>query len=171
MESLQTIDNFYYTIDDEGFLKGTIRVDAVNDFNKNSVVEAVLPSDSLSHLERWRWVDSAWIKAVDFRGHSWYDPMDTNKVHNPKTFYDAPPEGWLYWPAGENPIKSQSELLRKEWNEIRRRRNSLLVASDWTQLPDVPLATKEAWAVYRQQLRDITDQPDPFNVVWPIPPG
>jgi hypothetical protein len=56
------------------------------------------------------------------------------------------------------------------WPTIRARRDALLVQSDWTQLPDVPLATKEAWATYRQQLRDITLQPDPHNISWPTPP-
>lgn len=52
------------------------------------------------------------------------------------------------------------------------KRNRLLAASDWTQLPDVPLATKEVWATYRQALRDITDQPGyPLEVVWPVAPG
>ena len=57
------------------------------------------------------------------------------------------------------------------WQEVRNRRTRLLQESDWTQLPDVPLATKEAWATYRQALRDITEQPDPFNIAWPTPPG
>lgn len=58
-----------------------------------------------------------------------------------------------------------------QWPVMRAKRNQLLAASDWTQLPDVPLATKEAWAIYRQALRDITLQQDPFNIVWPVPPG
>lgn len=58
-----------------------------------------------------------------------------------------------------------------EWPLVRAQRNALLKQSDWTQLPDVPLATKEAWATYRQALRDITNQPDPLNIVWPVPPG
>lgn len=58
-----------------------------------------------------------------------------------------------------------------EWPVVRAKRNQLLTASDWTQLPDVLLATKEAWAVYRQALRDITQQADPFNIVWPVPPA
>lgn len=58
-----------------------------------------------------------------------------------------------------------------EWPIVRAERNQLLTASDWTQLPDVPLATKDAWADYRQALRDITEQPDPFAIVWPTPPG
>lgn len=58
-----------------------------------------------------------------------------------------------------------------QWSVVRRQRDALLAQSDWTQLPDVPLATKERWAIYRQALRDVTLQPDPFNVVWPVAPG
>lgn len=57
-----------------------------------------------------------------------------------------------------------------QWEKVKRLRLEMLQASDWTQLPDVPLATKEAWAAYRQALRDVTLQPDPFNIVWPQPP-
>ena len=57
-----------------------------------------------------------------------------------------------------------------EWPLVRKKREILLAESDWTQLPDVPVKTKEAWATYRQALRDITEQPDPFNIVWPTPP-
>lgn len=56
------------------------------------------------------------------------------------------------------------------WTAVREKRNYRIAASDWTQLPDVPLVTKEAWAAYRQQLRDITLQPDPFNIIWPTAP-
>ena len=50
-------------------------------------------------------------------------------------------------------------------------RNQLLAESDWTQLPDVPPSVKEAWASYRQALRDITQQPGfPAEVVWPTRP-
>ena len=55
---------------------------------------------------------------------------------------------------------------------IRSTRTSLLASSDWTQLPDVPIETKDSWAIYRQALRDITDQPEyPLNVIWPDPPS
>jgi hypothetical protein len=56
---------------------------------------------------------------------------------------------------------------------ITRNRNSLLLASDWTQLPNNPLTPElqAAWATYRQQLRDITSQSGyPTNVVWPTAP-
>ena len=54
---------------------------------------------------------------------------------------------------------------------VKLKRNELLVKSDWTQLPDVPLSNKNEWASYRQQLRDITMQSGyPFDVVFPKPP-
>lgn len=56
------------------------------------------------------------------------------------------------------------------WAKVRQKRDNLLIACDWTQLPDVPSETKTVWADYRQALRDITSQTDPFNIVWPTPP-
>ena len=56
------------------------------------------------------------------------------------------------------------------WDEIRFTRNQLLSGSDWTQILDVPLIGKQAWAAYRQALRDITLQTDPFTIVWPVAP-
>jgi hypothetical protein len=54
--------------------------------------------------------------------------------------------------------------------KVRAERDRLLLASDWTQLVDSPLSAeqKEAWAVYRQALRDVTDQVGfPGVVEWP----
>jgi len=53
-----------------------------------------------------------------------------------------------------------------QWPIIRAERNRLLAASDWTQLPDAS-ADAAAWATYRQALRDITTQANPFSIVWP----
>jgi hypothetical protein len=61
--------------------------------------------------------------------------------------------------------------LEDAWLSARLQRNKLLSATDWTQMPDVSLQTKEQWAQYRQALRDVTNQTDPFNIVWPIPPS
>lgn len=61
----------------------------------------------------------------------------------------------------------------QKWMEVRFNRDELLRNSDWTQLNDAPitLEKKTAWATYRQQLRDITMQSDPFNIVWPSNPN
>jgi hypothetical protein len=57
-----------------------------------------------------------------------------------------------------------------QWPIVRAERNQKLQACDWTQLSDIPAETKALWEPYRQALRDITDQPDPFNIIWPTPP-
>ena len=57
-----------------------------------------------------------------------------------------------------------------QWLVVKGQRNSLLASSDWTQMPDVEINTKAAWATYRQELRDITTQTDPFNIIWPSKP-
>lgn len=56
-----------------------------------------------------------------------------------------------------------------QWAVVRAERNTKLAACDWTQLPDAPADTA-AWATYRQELRDITTQDDPFNITWPSEP-
>lgn len=57
-----------------------------------------------------------------------------------------------------------------QWPIVREQRDKLLQESDYTQLPDVPLPDKQLWATYRQELRDVTKQPDPFNIIWPTKP-
>ena len=57
-----------------------------------------------------------------------------------------------------------------QWQVIRTQRNQILKDSDWTQVSDSPV-DKSAWSVYRQQLRDITKQSDPFKIVWPTSPN
>jgi hypothetical protein len=56
-------------------------------------------------------------------------------------------------------------------NETSNRihRNGLLAASDWTQAADSPV-DRNAWATYRQQLRDLPAHPDWPNVTFPDPP-
>jgi hypothetical protein len=53
-----------------------------------------------------------------------------------------------------------------QWQVIRTQRNQMLKDTDWTQVADAPV-DKAAWATYRQALRDITTQADPFNIIWP----
>lgn len=73
------------------------------------------------------------------------------QLYDGSVFSDAPPD------------------VDAEWAYVRAQRNALLAASDWTQLTDAPV-DKAAWATYRQELRDITMQNDPFNIIWPTKP-
>lgn len=64
----------------------------------------------------------------------------------------------------------QATKTAQKWEEIKQHRNALLAQCDWTQLPDAPLTTptKEAWRVYRQQLRDLPEMyAEPELVVYP----
>jgi len=59
------------------------------------------------------------------------------------------------------------------WDDIRAERDRLLADCDWTQVADAPLTAseKQAWADYRQTLRDIPqDFATPDDVVWPEQP-
>lgn len=60
-------------------------------------------------------------------------------------------------------------LTASQWGNVRTERNKRLADCDWTQLPDAPVDAT-VWAEYRQALRDITTQTDPFNIVWPEEP-
>lgn len=58
--------------------------------------------------------------------------------------------------------------------QIREQRNLLLAACDYTQLADAALSAeqKQAWAEYRQALRDITKHVEADgSVVWPQKPA
>ena len=67
---------------------------------------------------------------------------------------------WLY-------VKTDDDIAA----EVRTLRAGLMSACDWTQLPDVPPATRDLWATYRQALRDISKQSSfPRSVIWPTIP-
>lgn len=61
------------------------------------------------------------------------------------------------------------------WRQVRYKRNELLLQSDWTDTASAQARMGEAmynaWQAYRQALRDVTSQPDPFNITWPQPPS
>mgnify|MGYP006107788115 FL=1 len=60
-----------------------------------------------------------------------------------------------------------------KWSEVRSGRDSLLSESDWTQFNDSPISgsTLTDWQTYRQSLRDITNQSDPYDITWPNIPS
>lgn len=79
---------------------------------------------------------------------------------------DAPSQAELdaAWPQVESDRK---------WAGVRAERDARLSACDWTQVADAPLtaSVKQAWADYRQALRDIPQtQDDPDSIVWPETP-
>lgn len=76
-------------------------------------------------------------------------------------------QNWVITDATQSEIDARIE---NKWDEIREIRNELLKECDWTQLGDIPSETKTLWQNYRQELRDITNQLNPFNISWPAKP-
>lgn len=70
-------------------------------------------------------------------------------------------------------LEEIEERKSLEWESIRRKRNELLIESDWTQFQDSPITGSKLneWQNYRQSLRDITDETDPYNLTWPTKPN
>ena len=70
-----------------------------------------------------------------------------------------------------NQLSLIERVVIPTWQIIRLRRNRLLRQSDFTQMPDWP-GDKNAWASYRQILRDIPQTYEtPEEVIWPTKPG
>ena len=72
----------------------------------------------------------------------------------------------------QDPSKVQAKL-DQAWKDLRAERNRRLAACDFTQLADAHLSQekKDAWAAYRQELRDLPDEvTDPTQVEWPLDP-
>jgi hypothetical protein len=79
---------------------------------------------------------------------------------------DTNPQDTLSWEVKLPDLEDAQMMVREE-------RNSLLAASDWTQMPDSSLSVsgKTDWSVYRQALRDITELPDwAHNPTYPEKP-
>ena len=56
-----------------------------------------------------------------------------------------------------------------QWSGVRGVRDELLAECDWRACSDRTMS--EAWKTYRQSLRDITTQSDPYNITWPTVPS
>ena len=71
--------------------------------------------------------------------------------------------------------KPESEIFNEHMENLRDKRNNLLKQSDWTVLPDSPIADKTAWQTYRTELRDLTNGLTTVEqvgaVTWPTKPG
>lgn len=64
-----------------------------------------------------------------------------------------------------------AQKTANQWASVRAEQRQKLYESDWTcSVTDYEVPNKAEWVTYRQALRDVTKQPDPFNIVWPTPP-
>ena len=65
--------------------------------------------------------------------------------------------------------EEQTTLTNQQWSSIRLQRDNLLKNTDWRASSDLTLS--DDWKNYRQALRDVPTQSDPFNITWPTAPS
>jgi hypothetical protein len=94
-----------------------------------------------------------------------------------KTYIEGTPElsGSIYvqvWNITDSSEEETNTRIDEKWGEVRETRNLLLQQSDWTQFQDSPITGSKLteWQTYRQHLREITSQSNPFNLSWPTRP-
>ena len=84
----------------------------------------------------------------------------------------------ITWLSPDVPKPTEDEVLAKKvvleaaepWDNLRKKRNSLLLETDWASGSDVTMT--DDMKTYRQALRDLpANTTDPANPVWPTKPG
>ena len=65
--------------------------------------------------------------------------------------------------------EEQTALTDQKWIAIRLERNRRLQITDWRASSDLTLS--DDWKTYRQALRDVPTQTDPYNITWPTEPS
>ena len=75
------------------------------------------------------------------------------------------------WSVADMDEDARAAKDAEQARSVRADRNKKLQETDWSQGKDIPDSISEPWAVYRQELRDLTKQPGfPWEVVWPTKP-
>ena len=112
----------------------------------------------------YQYSQPAGVEQIDGK---WY----TKHILGP-VFTDTPAVGDIpAKTAAENEAAYKATKDAEQAKLVRQTRNDKLKESDWTHTTDSTVANKEAWATYRQALRDITSQVDfPWTITWPDAP-
>jgi len=85
------------------------------------------------------------------------------------TFIDTVVDG-VTTTAAEHEAAYKASKDAEQAKSVREQRSTKLAECDWTQVADAPV-DKEAWATYRQALRDVTTQSGfPWTIEWPTQP-
>ena len=80
--------------------------------------------------------------------------------------------GKAMWEAiGMTETQATTVRNNMRWNFVREERDRRLLQTDWVSGDDVPSSHKTKWQAYRQELRDVTNQSDPYNITWPTEPS
>jgi len=131
-------------------------------------------SKGMSKPEYWAWLESitkdnkVTYPSEDFTIIEIQDENVSERLSQLEDYISLNPEGTTYnikvYASKKNgshfvgdDIARDQRLLDEEWILIRRKRDKLLSACDWTQAADSPLSSskKTEWAAYRTTLRNL----------------
>tara|TARA_R100001086_G_scaffold226925_1_gene145815 strand:+ start:528 stop:827 length:300 start_codon:yes stop_codon:yes gene_type:complete len=96
------------------------------------------------------------------RHHAIWDASQQKQINVPftaeeETAKDAEEQAWT------------DGATDRAWEELRTKRNKLLVETDWYSFSDVTMPSN--MKTYRQELRDLpANTSDPVNPTWPTKP-
>jgi len=103
----------------------------------------------------------------EYAGNKYYIENET-----PVLIPDAPNDYSKFDHDTKQWVKRQTDEQR--WDMVKLNRVKKLESSDWTDTLSAKTRLGDElyqkWQTYRQALRDITTQADPFNITWPTPP-
>jgi hypothetical protein len=119
-------------------------------------------ADNLTYLEVANPIDN---------GKYYLDPQSQQTV----AFPDKPDQyyTWNWTTKTWQDARTDEQKNTQAIKQVQDKRIQLLTSSDWVVIKAMDQGTQvpEAWRTYRQQLRDITQQPGyPLTVTWPEPP-
>jgi len=68
---------------------------------------------------------------------------------------------------------TDADVLNQKWQYVRNERDDLLAKTDWVaaRASETGVAVSDDWKTYRQALRDITTQSNPWDITWPTKPS
>lgn len=137
-----------------------ISEETLSDFGADVVFEGAQASGG----DHYQYSQAAGVEQIDGK---WYTKYILGPVFTDTPAIDTIPAKT----AAENEAAYKATIDAEKSISMRQTRNDMLKESDWTHTTDSTVANKQAWATYRQALRDITSQVGfPWTITWPVVP-
>lgn len=131
--------------------------------------------DKLKQANNETAVNKSIIDSLEKDRYYKYKYLDNKLINTGQSIF--PPNEYSVWDTSTDSWKDprpQTEIIEEKWTEVKNKRNDLLIQSDWTDTLSAKARLGDTkyniWQEYRQALRDITNQNDPFKIVWPTIP-
>ena len=100
----------------------------------------------------------------------YFDPATQTREHGPALLIDGV---WTQnYIVSELDPDASAARIEAQWSVVRNERNKMIADTDWwvTKAVENGALIAADKSAYRQDLRDITEQEDPFNITWPEKP-